>query len=678
MQAGDSDHQQSAAPVPTAQSQPPRRSKGGCRTCRAKKVKCDETRPACARCIRLRLECAWNVEPPPLRQRRRGHGSIRTRESWKPSLIRPRIEAEPQSPAAVTDPHAVEVENISTFFAPVGDGTVSTAVARISPILPFLQRNFTSVEVRDHYIISGSRLDDGAIEENVDDDSLESSFDSDALTSMATSSHIQFEIPSTWEAFCAPWTANTNIEFPLPEPLSPFPLSPPCSVPLTSLEHRALDHYSTTFSIYFTKKHPKWSTLSMLRVLGMGSPMIMHFLLAVSLNDLWWRGGTTNHVMQTAAQRHYKSGANLLASMMRDGAAMNGAHGDAAIHTHIMAAFWFLYLYKTKAPAVDVDFLKQLSKTVMEHIRRYKLDELCSGSDSPSDTQTSSPGASDGLPILSPTSCSARDGSLIALMIICLYYQDIKYGFYHCGGELAQHLNSNKVRLGRIYDLGRNALALNWGAEYPVSELVDDSENYSILKFNSELNIVLEDLNREFGYTRSDEAAKRQFQAELDRLQVRYATVFETSELVAGGKPAKSRTGTNADMGTAYFHAVQIYLFRCTLDEPSTETPGSVQAALNAILLIARRVLGPENAIGGSGPSRGSGVGEDHALFHRLEWPLFIAGVETNDVIYQDWILQKLAKGNTRLVFEKVLDAQARTGQRVGIEFLRESFLQKR
>ncbi|KAJ4035219.1 hypothetical protein NW763_014067 [Fusarium oxysporum] len=39
------------------------RSRGGCQTCRVKKVKCDETRPICRRCIRLELTCDYTRLP---------------------------------------------------------------------------------------------------------------------------------------------------------------------------------------------------------------------------------------------------------------------------------------------------------------------------------------------------------------------------------------------------------------------------------------------------------------------------------------------------------------------------------------------------------------------------------------------------------------------------------------
>ncbi|OJJ37920.1 hypothetical protein ASPWEDRAFT_39631 [Aspergillus wentii DTO 134E9] len=37
------------------------RSKNGCSTCRRRKVKCDEERPVCKRCLNLRLSCEWGV-----------------------------------------------------------------------------------------------------------------------------------------------------------------------------------------------------------------------------------------------------------------------------------------------------------------------------------------------------------------------------------------------------------------------------------------------------------------------------------------------------------------------------------------------------------------------------------------------------------------------------------------
>lgn len=43
----------------------PQRSKGGCLTCRQKRKKCDEVRPACTRCARAGSRCVWPLTPCP-------------------------------------------------------------------------------------------------------------------------------------------------------------------------------------------------------------------------------------------------------------------------------------------------------------------------------------------------------------------------------------------------------------------------------------------------------------------------------------------------------------------------------------------------------------------------------------------------------------------------------------
>ncbi|KAH7139632.1 hypothetical protein B0J13DRAFT_586247 [Dactylonectria estremocensis] len=63
----------------------------GCRTCISKRVKCDELRPECGRCVRLRLPCEWAPQPPSLALRRRGQGPIKARDDgWAPGVILPK------------------------------------------------------------------------------------------------------------------------------------------------------------------------------------------------------------------------------------------------------------------------------------------------------------------------------------------------------------------------------------------------------------------------------------------------------------------------------------------------------------------------------------------------------------------------------------------------------------
>ncbi|KAJ5587258.1 uncharacterized protein N7459_003023 [Penicillium hispanicum] len=658
-----------------------KRSRNGCNTCRAKKVKCDEQRPECGRCSRLRLPCDWENHRPSLRERRRGRGSIRSRTDWKPDPIVPRTPGWGSFASIETDTTAVYPPP-ADIHAHSPDQCHSLARAAF-PTPESLHGREPS-----HQLVAPTQplaVNDGSV----------LGFENHSLLVNDPFSAPLSLMPS-WDEFCASWpTINEFGEglavntFPAAT-MPSYPLNFPSAMALTPLDHRALEHYSTTYSVSFTRKTPKWSTPNLVRTVAQNDPMLMHFLLAVSLQDMWCRSKQLEDELQFAANQHYIFGTNLLAKV-KDGDPESPSMPNLTTldHVQLLASFWLLYLYKVRTGDVDVKFLRQLSSTVADHIRLYKLDVLCSSS-SLGSSVLSQPGYTTGQSqmepsgqMLNPATCSARDGALIALMMICVYFQDIKSGFYHCGGQIATHLNSNKVRLGRIYDLARNALALYWGADYPMNELVEDSENYSILKFHSEMNILLEDINCEFASSRPDVQAHQRFSDELARLRGRYENVLGmasedfSSSSAWGHSKARSgppnRTQINADTSSAYFHAVRIYLFRCTLEDPTIPSPPDVESCLNAVIQITGRVFQTNNNRTDSSSDENK---DEDVLFHRMEWPLFIAGAETKDSIYQDWIVQKMyRRRSTQRALQKIIEEQSRTGRRVGVEFMRKAFL---
>ena len=63
-------------------SQPAKRSRKGCQTCRNRKKKCDEVHPECGGCVRNSLSCQWPLDTSqlqqPRRRRRRQNGHLWT------------------------------------------------------------------------------------------------------------------------------------------------------------------------------------------------------------------------------------------------------------------------------------------------------------------------------------------------------------------------------------------------------------------------------------------------------------------------------------------------------------------------------------------------------------------------------------------------------------------------
>lgn len=319
-----------------------RRSKTGCSTCRTvAKMRCDEQKPTCGRFSRLRLTC-WNSGPS-LRERRRGVGTWRSREDWKPSTIYQKEDKTSNDLAAQSHftPEAIENELASPPSCHLHDPFVDSRMNDVDRI-PFSDSESPHWAVSNW--LSSSSLDSAV-------NLIFQTYTADGLGSLDQSSHDLATTPT------------------IPQELSGFRTSSPDALMLDGLEHEALHHYSTSFSASFTKKHPRWSTLSMLLRIGSSKAMVMHLLLAVSLNDLALR--RQDEDLLAAAHPHYRKGASQLIETMT-----NGTEPD---HIGVLATFCFFYFYKMKWMRVDVDYMNQLSRTVTGHIEKHKLDALCYG-----------------------------------------------------------------------------------------------------------------------------------------------------------------------------------------------------------------------------------------------------------------------------------------------------------
>lgn len=130
-----------------------------------------------------------------------------------------------------------------------------------------------------------------------------------------------FELMNIEDSECFELFPSEHSEFAWPEDwtlpfmtvLSDHHIRSPSSLTLNSGEHHALKHYQTTFSIYRTTKDPKWSTHKLLLDLGASNSMIMHFILAVSINDVNRR---KEHYDSSEAEGHFEAGARELIGMV--------------------------------------------------------------------------------------------------------------------------------------------------------------------------------------------------------------------------------------------------------------------------------------------------------------------------------------------------------------------------
>ena len=111
----------------------------------------------------------------------------------------------------------------------------------------------------------------------------------------------------------------------------------------------------------------------------------------------------------------------------------------------------------------------------------------------------------------------------------------------------------------------------------------------------------------------------------------------------------------NADYDVVLFNALRVYYFRATLSDLEVETPFEVETALESLFFVIERTFASKN----------------NDLHDRLQWPMFIAGIETNSKINGQWILSKITKNRARAALEQTIETQSFTGKRLTMSEIR-------
>lgn len=106
-----------------------------------------------------------------------------------------------------------------------------------------------------------------------------------------------------------------------------------------------------------------------------------------------------------------------------------------------------------------------------------------------------------------------------------------------------------------------------------------------------------------------------------------------------------------------------IYFFRASLSAEGLQsalngdTPGTVAASLSSLLKIAHRSF--DSLIAG--------------IHERLQWPLFMAGIETQDPIHRSWILSHMRQSALLTALKRVYIEEAKTGCRLSMGSIKET-----
>lgn len=337
----------------------------------------------------------------------------------------------------------------------------------------------------------------------------------------------------------------------------------------------------------------------------------------------------------------------------------SGAAGDYPI---IISAFYFMYLYLTRQVYMDRLEIERLSCTAIDYIEKCSFDGLGNilspkRHSAPSDTLECRD-------LSAPTTEQRCNSSMAARLIIWLYSEDSFIGFHGCGGDLSKRLSKNPGRLDRLRQISSDALSLNWGEDYPADEvLVDINHFHPIDMLIDMITLHHEIIERNNAYMEmSFTEASNKLDSEFSILEIvctlldiellmyctnptiqKYASVFR---LAASTPNENSEIWLNSGISIIIFHALQICWARCTGSSFGSRASPPTERALASLLTLAQRICSR------SSPPK----------FERFHWALFIAGIETNDLLHREWILGKIAGVRLNMAITKVLAAKDRSG----------------
>ncbi|KAL3438494.1 hypothetical protein BDV09DRAFT_182754 [Aspergillus tetrazonus] len=580
-----------------------KRSRNGCSTCVSKKVKCDETRPQCARCVRLHLVCGWPAPKPSLASRRRGYGPIKTRDSglWTPSSIIPReddcasvgqtggfLTSVPQT--GLTSPNA-------EGMAQSGDSTTGSSGQSMSAV-------------------------DDSVYVPPYDDTLQWALAA-ASSSLAETPLSMAETPGNdEERVDNPLNANAFelLNAPMMSPLLTatnlsFAHATGASRALGSDDKQAVMFHCKVLAPLKSTRNWSCSAHTLFLNKAYNRNMALHFLLAVAHSELAIHYGQGPQAPQESRE-HFDRGSQMFLQTRNPFASPD--------HISMMLSFLYMYMFWMRRDHLDPFKLQDLSRAVLVHIRTYGLDTLC---------------ASDDVLSLESTSAGVTTVSeqvMLARIITYLYDRDGFCCFFGCGGQIADYMNSVPQKRQRIWLRSRAAFFLPL-SEVGYHEASSEMEDAATLDVYFELIILHHEINvYSQASTTQAMTMKPNLQRRLETIHKDQAALFHQVADQAHGPQCPLMTYVTA----AVFYALQIYFYRARQSSfGSRPISIELQNALNSLVSAAYYATKAGQV----------------QLLERFQWSLFIAGLEITDPVHQEWVGNNLTDPAIREALDCIL-----------------------
>ncbi|KAJ6051131.1 uncharacterized protein N7446_005762 [Penicillium canescens] len=364
---------------------------------------------------------------------------------------------------------------------------------------------------------------------------------------------------------------------------------------LGSSDTQAVLFHRTVFAPLKSTRKAASSAHCLFLGLALQNAMTLHFLLAVSHNELAIHLGFYKQPPQES-WNHLQHGSRIFLQALNPLAQLD--------HVGTMLSFLYMYMFWMRRNPFNLQKLRELSASVLTYVKSYNLDELCAGSSS-----------------------LAPDALLLSRILTYLYDRDGFCGFFGCGGSFASYVSENLEKRHRIWQLSRSIFT--WSDEQTIAlrmpGIQGPPKSY-ILKVYFELIAIHHDINC---YSQAPEVqaleAKRKIKRSLAQIQEQHKFL---RYLITSCRRERSSPPLMALVTVTFFHAIQIYFYR-SRDAHFGQLP-----VTNEFQYILCELIAAAYYTVATGPVQ---------LLERFQWSLLIAGIETYDPIHLKWILETIS-----------------------------------
>lgn len=359
-------------------------------------------------------------------------------------------------------------------------------------------------------------------------------------------------------------------------------------------------------------------------------PMVMHMVLAVGLQEMNSRRSSLQARELQSSLQHYSSAIRLMAHALSPTTSLQNL--DATY-----TALWMMLFYEQQFGdsqcTAYIRHLEGVSSLLQHQFNRL----LTQAPDHSNDTETS---------LVIQRKSSSKDFAPLSVysarVLIWIAQLDAAAASSGIGGQV----NSALLRtLGRsnadssvpltdpitsfisLHRYSGPLYRLAWGDEYPHDELLDDIENrdaYSLLAACVQLRFMTAQLATLF---QSDSIAAvhqaASIEDSINRVRKSFDELITVASRLSLGTDNSYRFIANIRIVVPIYFAVVLEFLRLTrFDQPLSDRQ---RHALKVIMNLALQNYKH---------------GGDEAMI-KLAWPLFVAALETDDLLHQEWILER-------------------------------------